>query len=515
MRAIVSVFDKTGVVELAKRLEKLGVQMFSTGGTKKALVEAGVTVKGVSDITGFPEILGGRVKTLHPKVHGGILAKRNSQEHVSDLEKNGIEFVDMVICNLYPFAQTIAREGVTVDEALEQIDIGGPTMIRASAKNFPDVVVVVNPTHYDVVLTELEQTGAVSRETRAMLAAEAFQHTAHYDTVIAQYLRKQIGEVLPRQFTIALDKVQEMRYGENPHQKAAFYAESKIGIANARQHQGKELSFNNILDADGALALVLQHDEPCVSIMKHVNPCGMAIGKDSVSAYRDALAADPLSAFGGIIGSNRVIEADLAKEIIERFYEMVVAPGFTDEALQIFTTKDKLRLLTIPNWEAEQKSAKSADYPTGYDYRRVRGGLLVQDRDRYDEDTSLFKVISKRQPTEQEMKDLLFAWSIVGRAKSNAIVFVKDQKMVGIGTGQQSRVISVDIAGTKAGEKAKGSAMASDAFFPFADGVETAYKYGVTSVIHPGGSIRDEEVLTFADEHDMAMVVTAVRHFYH
>lgn len=517
MRALISVYNKDGIVDFAKKLQELGVMIFSTGGTKKVLGEAGIDVHSVSDLTSFPEILNGRVKTLHPRIHAGILAKRNKQEHLRELEKHGIEFIDIVVCNLYPFEQTTKQEQVKMDTALEMIDIGGPSMIRAAAKNFIDVVVVVNPFRYSEVLQELTEKGEISLSLRQALAAEAFQHTAYYDTVIAQYFRRgDQGSLFPKEFTIGLQKVQDLRYGENPHQKAAFYQEGKaVGMTKANQIQGKELSFNNILDADAALNLVLDFTEPTISIIKHVNPCGLASRPTLAEAFTAALSSDSLSAYGGIIGANQTIDESVAREIIKSFFEVIIAPAYTKEALAVFQTKEKLRVLDLSQWQEERKHLETLKFPSGFDYRRVRGGLLVQTRDLVRDNAQAFEVVSKRQPTTEEMEDMLWAWQVVGRVKSNAIVLVKNKALVGIGAGQMSRVVSVEIATKKAQAQAHGAVMASDAFFPFADGIEKAAAAGVRSVIQPCGSIRDEEVIKTVDSLGLAMVKTTIRHFLH
>jgi len=514
MRAIISVSDKSGVTDFAKELSQLGVEIFSTGGTKKVLTEAGVVAKSVSEITGFPEILDGRVKTLHPAVHGGILANRKIAAHMEELAKHNIGEIDLVAVNLYPFIQTVSREGVSLDEALEKIDIGGPTMIRAAAKNFPSVIVVVDPTDYQTVVEKL-RTGGVELAERKRLAQKAFQHVAVYDTAISQYLRQDM-ERFPEEMTIALKKRYGLRYGENPHQAAAFYAEQVVGakqetgITWAKQLWGKELSFNNILDADAAWSVVVDFAAPTVDVIKHTNPCGLASHNDIAEAYRRALSGDPVAAFGGIVASNRTIDLATAEEINKRFYEIVIAPEYEAEALEVLKRKKNLRILL-----AELPS----DYgttPAGYlDLRRVRGGLLVQDADALAEDDVKLKTVTKREPTKAELEDLLFAWRAVKHVKSNAIILVKDKTLLGMGAGQPSRIISAQIAKEKAGEKTRGSVLASDAMFPFSDVVELAAKCGVAAIIQPGGSIRDEDSIKAADEHNIAMVFTGVRHFWH
>jgi phosphoribosylaminoimidazolecarboxamide formyltransferase/IMP cyclohydrolase len=514
MRAIISVSDKTGAVEFAQGLNKLGYEIFSTGNTKKAISEGGVPVKSVSDITGFPEILNGRVKTLHPMVHGGILARRDLPAHMKELAEKNIEKIDLVAVNLYPFVQTIAREGVTLEDALENIDIGGPTMIRASAKNFPAVIVVVDPADYPAILEKL-QKGDLPLEERKRLAQKAFQHTAIYDTAIAQYLR-QGEEGLPEEMTVAMKRRYGLRYGENPHQKAAFYAEQVVGarqntgITWAEQLHGKELSFNNILDADAAWSAAVDFAAPTVSVIKHTNPCGLASHDDIAEAYKRAFSGDEVAAFGGIVAANRPVTSEMAEAMRPVFYEIVIAPAYEPKALELLRKKKDLRILV-------------AEMPPGYgqeecgytDYRRVKGGFLVQESDSLPEKQVDMKVVTKRAPTAKEKEDLLFAWRAAKHVKSNAIMLVKDRMVTGMGAGQPSRIVSAQVAGEKAGAKAKGSVLASDAMFPFSDVVEHAAKLGVTAIIQPGGSIRDQESIDAADKNNIAMVLTGVRHFRH
>ena len=514
MRAIISVSDKAGVTDFAKNLSQLGFEIFSTGGTKKALGEAGVPVKSVSEITGFPEILDGRVKTLHPAVHGGILARRNVPGHMAQLAESNIQAIDLVAVNLYPFVQTIAKENVSIDDALENIDIGGPTMIRAAAKNFPSVIVLVNPQDYQPVLGKLRQ-GGVDLAERKRLAQKAFQHVAVYDTAIAQYLRRDM-EGFPEELTIALKKRYGLRYGENPHQQAAFYAEQAVGTAMetgitwARQLWGKELSFNNILDADAAWGVAIDFSAPTVAIIKHTNPCGLASHEDIAEAYRRALTGDPVAAFGGIVAANRAIDLAAADEISKTFYEIVIAPEYQAEALKLLKGKKDLRILV-----AELPPGYGVA-PAGYlDFRRVKGGFLVQSSDSLPEGDVSLRTATKREPTPAEIEDLLFAWRAVKHIKSNAIVLAKDKTLLGMGAGQPSRIVGAQIAIERAGEKAVDSVLASDAMFPFPDVVEAAAKAGVTAIIQPGGSIRDEDSIRAADEHNMAMVFTGVRHFRH
>ncbi len=490
--------------------------MFSTGGTKKALVEAGVSVRGVSELTGFPEILDGRVKTLHPAVHGGILARRSLAEHMAEVERNHIGLIDLVAVNLYPFRETVARPGVTEDEALENIDIGGPTMIRAAAKNYPDVVVVIDPSDYESVLEEL-RAGGVSGEKRRALAQKAFQHVAAYDTAIAQYLlrgRDDFADVT----TISLRKVRDLRYGENPHQKAAFYVDDVAGgvaggVGSAEQLWGKELSFNNILDADAAWSAATDFTEPTVSVIKHTNPCGLSSNKDLTEAYRRAFAADTVSAFGGIVALNRVVYEATAVEIAKTFYEVIIAPGYEQAALEELKKRRDVRILLMAPPAAGSPAGGAAG--RGLDFRRVGGGMIVQTPDRFPDSELKLRTVTRREPTDLELRDLLFAQKAVKHVKSNAIVLAKDSTLLGMGAGQPNRVTSVKLALEKAGDKAAGSVLGSDAFFPFPDGVELAGEGGVTAIIQPGGSVRDEEATEAANRHNIAMVFTGVRHFRH
>ncbi len=514
MRAVISVSDKAGVTDFAKGLNKLGFEIFSTGGTKKAMAEADVPVESVSEITGFPEILDGRVKTLHPMVHGGILARRDLPSHMEELARNKITAIDLVAVNLYPFVQTVSKEGVTLQEALENIDIGGPTMIRASAKNFPGVIVVVDPADYETVLARLEK-GGLDMAERKRLAQKAFQHVAIYDTAIAQYLR-QDAEGFPEEMTVALKKRQWLRYGENPHQPAAFYAELSVGekkatgITWAEQLGGKELSFNNILDADAAWGVVTDFAAPTVSVIKHTNPCGLASHQDIAEAYRRAFSGDSVAAFGGIVAANRPVTLAMAEAMKPVFYEIVIAPEYEPEALELLKKKKDLRILV-----AQLPPGYGQAEPVYLDFRRVKGGFLVQGSDSVPEASVSLKTVTRREPTKAETEDLLFAWRAVKHVKSNAILLVKDKTITGMGAGQPSRIISAQIAAEKAGDKARGSVLASDAMFPFPDVVEAAAACGVTAIIQPGGSIRDEDSVKAADEHDIAMVFTGERHFRH
>jgi phosphoribosylaminoimidazolecarboxamide formyltransferase / IMP cyclohydrolase len=514
-RALISVSDKTGIVELSKALVEYGVEILSTGGTAKLLREAGLTVKDVSEFTGFPEMLDGRVKTLHPKVHGGLLGIRDNVEHQAKMKEYGIEPIDMVVVNLYPFEATVAKPDCTLEDAIENIDIGGPTMLRSAAKNNRDVTVLVDAADYTAVLDEMAaNSGCVSVKTNFRLAVKVYQHTAAYDGAISNWLGARLGETAaeyPETFTIQVTKAQDLRYGENPHQSAAFYIERGITepcVSNAVQLQGKELSFNNIIDLDAAIETVKEFtDKPAAVIIKHTNPCGVALGDSPVSAYLKARECDPVSAFGGIVGFNRIVDAATARELTSTFLEAVIAPGYDEEALAIFTAKKNVRVMQVP--------LLAGHLQTGYDMKRVVGGLLLQGRDLGMVAAVDCKVVSERQPTAQELAALDFAWRVCKRVKSNAIVFTTADQTVGIGAGQMSRVDSSKIAVQKALLPIKGTVLASDAFFPFRDGVDAAADAGVTAIIQPGGSVRDEEVIQAANEHGMAMVFTSMRHFRH
>jgi phosphoribosylaminoimidazolecarboxamide formyltransferase / IMP cyclohydrolase len=511
MRAIISVSDKTGVTDFARGLAAMGFELFSTGGTKKSLAEAGVPIHGVSDITGFPEILDGRVKTLHPMIHGGLLARRDLKSHMDELAKNKITPIDLVAVNLYPFVQTVSKDGVALQEALENIDIGGPTMIRASAKNFPSVIIIVDPADYELVLSKLK-AGGLDMAERKRLAQKAFQHVAIYDTAIAQYLRQDMPG-FPEEMTIALKKRYDLRYGENPHQKGAFYSEQNVvkqdtGITWAKQLWGKELSFNNILDAEAAWWAASDFPDTTVAIVKHTNTCGLASHPDLDEAYRRAFSGDPVSAYGGIVACNRTINLKMALEMKPTFYEIAIAPGFDEDALEELKKKKNMRIMLVE----KDCTLKTRDYT---DFRRVRGGMLVQDSDTISDDGMKLSIVTKRSPTPEEMEDLKFAWRAVKHIKSNAIVMTKDKTLLGMGAGQPNRVTSVFLAKSKAGENASGSVMASDAMFPFSDSVEQAAEAGVTAIIQPGGSIRDEDSIKAADAHGIAMVFTGIRHFLH
>ena len=519
-RALISVSDKSGVVEFASGLRDMGVELLSTGGTYRLLQENGLEVTEVADYTGFPEMMDGRVKTLHPKVHGGILARRGQDDAV--MAEHGINAIDMVVVNLYPFEATVANPDCSLEDAIENIDIGGPTMVRAAAKNHRFVNIVVNASDYQGILSEMSANdGATSLATRFDLAIKAYEHTAAYDGAIANYFGKRVpggSENFARTFNTQFHKVQEMRYGENPHQQAAFYVEAnpaETGIATAKQLQGKELSYNNVADTDAALECVKNFQEPACVIVKHANPCGVAVAGDIGQAYDLAFATDPESAFGGIIAFNRELDAATAAAIVERqFVEVIIAPSVSDEAAAAVAEKKNVRLLACGEWSTEGPAPTAAPL----DYKRVNGGLLVQDRDLGMVTAADLKVVSKVQPSEQQLNDLLFAWKVAKFVKSNAIVYASKGQTVGVGAGQMSRVNSARIAAIKAehaGLEVKGSVMASDAFFPFRDGIDNAGERGIAAVIQPGGSIRDEEVIAAADEHGMAMVFTNMRHFRH
>jgi phosphoribosylaminoimidazolecarboxamide formyltransferase/IMP cyclohydrolase len=515
-RALISVSDKSGILEFARELAALGVDIISTGGTAKLLADNGVKVTEISDYTGFPEMLDGRVKTLHPKVHGGILGRRDLPEHVATMQKHGIGNIDLVVVNLYPFRETVAKPGCTLEDAIENIDIGGPAMVRSSAKNHAHVAIVTDPADYALVLDEMK-AGNVTDATRFSLAVKAFEHTAAYDGAIANYFGMIVEngkpEGFPRTINLQFKKAQALRYGENPHQSAAFYVEAsakEASIATAKQLQGKELSYNNIGDADAALECVKQFDTaPACVIVKHANPCGVAYGANLLEAYDRAYKTDPESAFGGIIAFNGELDAETMKVIVERqFVEVIIAPKVSAAAVEVAAAKKNVRVLECGQWPKEPGQR--------LDYKRVTGGLLVQEAD-----LALhgeIKVVTRRAPTEAEMRDLLFAWRVAKYVKSNAIVYAKDSMTIGVGAGQMSRVNSARIAAIKAehaGLVVKGSVMASDAFFPFRDGIDSAAAAGIAAVIQPGGSMRDDEVIAAADEHGMAMVFTGMRHFRH
>jgi phosphoribosylaminoimidazolecarboxamide formyltransferase/IMP cyclohydrolase len=521
-RALLSVSDKAGILEFAQALSQRGVELLSTGGTAHLLAQAGLPVIEVSDYTGFPEMMDGRVKTLHPKVHGGILGRRGKDDVV--MAQHAIAPIDMVVVNLYPFAQTVARPDCSLADAVENIDIGGPTMVRSAAKNHNDVAIVVKASDYASIINEMDANeGSLLLETRFNLAIKAFEHTAAYDSMIANYFGSMVpayhGETekpagyFPRTLNLNFVKKQDMRYGENSHQQAAFYIEEKIeeaSVATAQQLQGKALSYNNIADTDAALECVKEFSEPACVIVKHANPCGVAVSDSILDAYERAYKTDPTSAFGGIIAFNRELDADTAKAIISRqFVEVIIAPSISEEALALTAAKQNVRVLRCGEWQSRHK---------GLDFKRVNGGLLVQERDLGMVSAEDLRVVTERQPSQQELNDALFCWKVAKFVKSNAIVYARDNMTIGIGAGQMSRVYSAKIAGIKAadeGLEVKGSVMASDAFFPFRDGIDAAAAVGITCVIQPGGSIRDDEVIAAANEHGIAMLFTDMRHFRH
>ncbi|HJT29507.1 MAG TPA: bifunctional phosphoribosylaminoimidazolecarboxamide formyltransferase/IMP cyclohydrolase [Pyrinomonadaceae bacterium] len=539
-RALISVSDKTGIVDFARELASFNVEIISTGGTAKSLRDAGISVRDVSDITGFPEMMDGRVKTLHPRVHGGLLAIRDNDEHVAAMKEHGIEPIDLVVVNLYPFAETIRRRGVTHEEAVEQIDIGGPAMIRSAAKNARDVAVVVLPSSYKNIIHEMKsRDGALSLATRKRLAQEAFQQTAIYDMLVSSYLASKeqalpsmgtggiaaiaggasvsgnIAEEfsveeftgqLPDRKSWTINKIASLRYGENPHQMAALYQMAmRGGVANAEVLAGKEMSFNNYVDADAAWALVNDFDQTACAIIKHTNPAGVGLAQTPGEAYTKALATDPISAFGGIVAFNQTVDENAAQEVIKIFTEVVIAPDYSAPALEILRTKKNLRVLRV----AADKGKKKLEF------RQISGGMLVQTADDHQLDPATLKVVTTRAPSDEEMQALLFAWIVCKHTKSNAIVYAQADQTVGVGAGQMSRVDSVKIGAMRAQLPVAGSVLASDAFFPFRDGIDEAAKHGITAVIQPGGSVRDEEVIAAANEHGLAMVFTGIRHFKH
>jgi len=512
--ALISVSDKTGIVEFAQKLNALGVQILSTGGTADLLEKNGIPVRPVSDYTGFPEMMDGRVKTLHPKVHGGILGRRDIEEHMQSMSEHGMVAIDLVAVNLYPFEKTIARKDCTFDEAVENIDIGGPAMVRSAAKNFNDVAVVVHPKDYETVIKEMNaHEGGVTLKTRKRLSRDAFSHTAQYDAMISKYLTSQSEDEsrFPAVFQQSYEKMQDLRYGENPHQSAALYKQSGAGlsgIVSAHQLQGKELSFNNILDLNAAWELVTEFKSGAAVIIKHTNPCGAALNEDQLKAFIQARETDPTSAFGGILSFNRPLEEEVAKEILKNFVEAIIAPGYDKKAVELLASKKNIRLMEMPA-TVSSRSEKQTDI------KRIGGGLLVQDMDTEIYDPAKLKVVTQKHPSEKEMEDLKFAWVIAKHVKSNAIIYARNQETIGLGAGQMSRVDSARLAVDKAQKPLKGSVMASDAFFPFRDSVDEAAKHGVSAIIQPGGSIRDEEVIQAANEHNVAMVFTGFRHFKH
>lgn len=508
-RALISVYDKTGVQELATGLLALGYELVSTGGTYKTLREAGLEVTYISEVTGFPEILGGRVKTLHPKIHGGILAKRSVSAHMEELAGEGITPVDLVVVNLYPFQATIAKPDVTLDEALENIDIGGPTMIRAAAKNFPGVIVLVNPGNYQSVLDKLRSQGDLDFDDRLALAQEAFAHTAGYDAAIQEYLWKEQAEGgFPQRLILSYERAMDLRYGENPHQKAVFYRdarEQRSGLLAAKQLHGKELSFNNINDANAALELLAEFSEPAAVCLKHTNPCGVAVGKDMLEAYTRAYEGDPVSIFGGIVALNREVDRATAEKLHEIFLEIILAPKFSPEALEVLTSKKNIRLLEVDLARCEAQT----------DYKKVVGGLLVQEADNALLSEQDLRAVTDRKPSPRELADLLFAWKVVKHVKSNAIVVAKNGRTLGVGAGQMNRIDPTHYALNAAGNEVQGAVLASDAFFPMPDVVQACAKKGITAIIQPGGSIRDEDSIVEAKQAGIAMIFTGMRHFKH
>ena len=517
-RVLISVSDKSGIEDLVKTLNEFGAEILSTGGTAKKIKDLGVPVKDVSEYTGFPEMMDGRVKTLHPKIHGGLLALRADKHHMEQATKHDIQMIDMVVVNLYPFERTVAKEGVTIEEAIENIDIGGPSMLRSAAKNHRSVAVITSSSVYPKIIKELKENhGSLSEETCKELAIEVFRRTSEYDSAIYKYLKttdngEEEKEEFPEDLSLNFRKAQDLRYGENPHQKAAFYVDSsssESGISTAMQLQGKELSFNNIIDLDAAFEIVKEFDEPAVSIIKHTNPCGAAVSDSLSSAYVDALDCDRVSAFGSIVGFNGPVDKDVASVVMKEadFVECIIAPSFSAEARDIFSRKKNLRLLAVPGFK--KTSQKEMDY------KKVVGGILIQDMDTKTVGSSDLKVVTKKAPSKEEIESLLFGYKIVKHIRSNAIVLCQATKTVGIGAGQMSRVDSVIIACRKAGSKTKGSTLASDAFFPKPDSIEQAYKAGITAIIQPGGSISDKSVIEACDKFGISMVFTGIRHFKH
>ena len=513
-RALISVSDKLGLEEFAKGLNELGVEILSTGGTAKMIGGLGIKVRSVSDYTGFPEMLDGRVKTLHPKIHGGLLSLRENKGHMEQVQKHGIELIDMVVVNLYPFEKTVAKKGVKQEEAIENIDIGGPSMLRSAAKNFTDVVVVCNPDRYSEILADMKKnSGSISDDLHFRLGVEVFEKTSKYDTAIYNYLKGQLNGGTGGSsdtLNLSFDKVQDLRYGENPHQKAAFYKQKNvntIGISNARQLHGKELSFNNIIDLDAALEIVKPFEEPAASVIKHTNPCGAAQAETLKKAYVDGLDCDRVSAFGSIVGLNRDVDKDTAEAILSAgFTECIIAPGYKEDALKVLKEKKNLRLIEVGKLKGVEKD---------YDLKKVVGGVLTQDRDILNIEEKDLKIATKKKPTKEEIRSLLFGWKIVKHVRSNAIVLCNGTKTVGIGAGQMSRVDSMIIAIRKSSGRSKGATCASDAFFPKEDAIDEAKKAGITSIIQPGGSIRDADVIKACDAAGISMVFTRARHFKH
>lgn len=508
-RALVSVSDKTNLVPFVSGLVELGYEIISTGGTKKALEDNGIKTIGISEVTDFPEIMDGRVKTLHPKVHGALLCVRDNPDHVRQIEELGIQYIDLVCVNLYPFKETVQKPGVSHEEIIENIDIGGPSMLRSASKNYKFIPVLCDPSDYDGVLKELRENGETCPVTREYLAAKVFRHTASYDTMIASYLTERTGEKYPEKFTITFDKVQELRYGENPHQSAAFYKgmNPQYSLANAKQLHGKELSYNNIQDGNAAIEILKDFEgQPAVVGLKHMNPCGVGIGKTIEEAWDKAYEADSVSIFGGIVAFNEPIHAAVAEKLSKIFLEIIIAPAFDEDAFEILSKKKNIRLMQLDT---------SLEVNARYKVTNVNDGLLVQDIDDHKITAEDLRCVTNRKPTEEELEQLLFAWKVVKHVKSNAIVLVKDNMTIGVGAGQMNRVGAAKIAIEQAGEKAKGSIMSSDAFFPMPDTVEEAVKAGVTAIIQPGGSIKDQLSIDVCNEHGIAMVFTGVRHFKH
>lgn len=512
-RALLSVSNKTGLVEFAKKLQSMDVEMISTGGTFKLLQKNGISLTKVSEVTQFPEMMDGRVKTLHPKIHGAILARRDKEEHLQELKKHNIIPIDMVVVNLYPFRETIQKPEVTLEEAVEQIDIGGPTLIRSSAKNFVGVAIVVNPENYPSIITELKENDQqIFLETRQKLAVEAFQHTMEYDNYIYNYLSNQFldtSQKFPALLNLTFRKIQDLRYGENPHQEAAFYTELDIAepsVANAKQIHGKQLSYNNIYDINAALELVKDFSEPAAAIIKHTNPCGFALGKNTQDAYKLAHATDPLSAFGSIVAFNQKVTKNTAEEIVKTFVEVVIAPEFENAAIDTLKTKENLRIL-ITGLLSKPKPS--------WDWKKVVGGILVQYRDIKEIKIADLQYVTEKRPAPEQLDSLLFAWKVLKHVKSNAILLAKDKHTTGVGAGQMSRIDAVELAIKKAGEEARGSVLASDAFFPFRDSIDAAAKAGIVAIIEPGGSIRDQDVINGANELGLPIVFTGVRCFRH
>lgn len=509
-RALISVSDKNGIVDLALALHNKGIEIISTGGTAKILKDNGINVIGISEITGFPECLDGRVKTLHPSVHGGLLAMRSNPEHMKQLEELNITPIDIVVINLYPFKETISKPDVSLEEAIENIDIGGPAMLRSAAKNYQDVVVLTDPKDYNLIIKGIGE-GEISIDTRYRLALKVFEHTSHYDAMISQYLRNQIHGKLPELLTLTYERVQELRYGENPHQKAVFYkeiGENKGSLVHAIQLHGKELSFNNINDINGALELLKEYEQPTVVAVKHTNACGVGSGYDIYDAYLKAYNCDLTSIFGGIVAANRTIDSRTAEELSKIFLEIIIAPDFEEEALQILSRKKNIRLLKLDDIDHKQSG-------NALDMKKIYGGLLVQtvNQELYADEE--MRVVTERIPTEREMEDMIFAWKVVKHLKSNAIVVAKDQQTIGIGPGQVNRIWAVENALKQSLLEIKGSVMASDAFFPFSDCVAAAAKAGVSAIIQPGGSVLDQASIQMADQYGIAMVFTGMRHFKH